>query len=780
MQISVRSSVFSKGFRVGYSCFVLKEHPIAGALFISCTKTFTCANIRQYMPKEKRQNLLQRKYEMNKKFKATLQLLGVLILTAAFCVLGYMNANNIKLGLDLNGGVSITYQTVDENPTAEQMSDTVYKLQMKAQSYSDEAQVYKEGDNRINIDIPGATDANAILEELGEPGTLEFADENGNVLLTGDDVKTASAGMTNQNNNKEYVIELVFNEAGAKKFEEATKNNVGKRIYIIYNNEVISSPNVKEAISGGQASISPIESYDEANKIASTIRIGALPVKLTELRSNVIGATLGVEAIASSLKAAAIGIALVILFMLLVYRLPGLASSIALVLYVGLEMVLLQAFEVTLTLPGIAGVILSIGMAVDANVIIFTRIKEELGQGNSVEKSIKAGFEKALSAILDGNITTLIAAAVLYLRGSGTVKSFASTLAIGIVVSLITALFVTRALLYAFLSMGAENPALYGIKKDTKIINFIKFRKIAYLASAVVIVAGFAMLGMNKKNTGYIFNYDLDFKGGSSTTITFDKDLSMEEVDQQVIPLFREATGGDASAQAAKVAGTNEVIIKTRTMSTEERAKLYNSIQEKFSISEDKIVTENISGAVSKEMKTDAVWALAIAIFCMLIYIWVRFRDIKFASSSVLALAHDVLVTVTFYAAFRWAVGSNFIACILTIVGYSINATIVVFDRIRENIQNGDVKKKGLDFAVNEAISNTLTRSINTSITTFITVFCLFLFGVSSIRDFSMPLMVGIVSGAWSSVCIAGPLWYDFVNMSKKRKEKLSAEKGKK
>ena len=717
---------------------------------------------------------------MNKKFKATLQLLGVLILTAAFCVLGYMNANNIKLGLDLNGGVSITYQTVDENPTAEQMSDTVYKLQMKAQSYSDEAQVYKEGDNRINIDIPGATDANAILEELGEPGTLEFADENGNVLLTGDDVKTASAGMTNQNNNKEYVIELVFNEAGAKKFEEATKNNVGKRIYIIYNNEVISSPNVKEAISGGQASISPIESYDEANKIASTIRIGALPVKLTELRSNVIGATLGVEAIASSLKAAAIGIALVILFMLLVYRLPGLASSIALVLYVGLEMVLLQAFEVTLTLPGIAGVILSIGMAVDANVIIFTRIKEELGQGNSVEKAIKAGFEKALSAILDGNITTLIAAAVLYLRGSGTVKSFASTLAIGIVVSLITALFVTRALLNAFFAMGAENPALYGIKKDTKIIDFIKFRKIAYLVSAVVIVAGFAMLGMNKKNTGYIFNYDLDFKGGSSTTITFDKDLSMEEVDQQVIPLFREATGGDASAQAAKVAGTNEVIIKTRTMSTEERAKLYNSIQEKFSISEDKIVTENISGAVSKEMKTDAVWALAIAIFCMLIYIWVRFRDIKFASSSVLALAHDVLVTVTFYAAFRWAVGSNFIACILTIVGYSINATIVVFDRIRENIQKGEVKKKGLEFAVNEAISNTLTRSINTSITTFITVFCLFLFGVSSIRDFSMPLMVGIVSGAWSSVCIAGPLWYDFVSLSKKNKEKAQAVKSKK
>ena len=708
---------------------------------------------------------------MNKKSKAILKLIVVLVLTGAFCVLGYLNAKNIKLGLDLNGGVSITYQTVDENPTKEQMSDTVYKLQLKAQGYSDEAQVYQEGKNRINIDIPGATDANAILEELGEPGTLEFADENGNVLLTGDDVKTATAGMTNENNKKEYVIELNFTEAGAKKFAEATKNNVGKRIFIIYNNDVISSPNVKEAINGGQASISPIESYEEANNIASTIRIGALPVKLTELRSNVIGATLGVEAISTSLKAAAIGIALVILFMLFVYRLPGLASSIALVLYVGLEIVLLQAFEVTLTLPGIAGVILSIGMAVDANVIIFTRIKEELGNGKATDKAIKAGFEKALSAILDGNITTLIAAAVLYLRGTGTVRSFATTLAIGIVVSLITALFVTRALLNAFYEFGAENPKLYGVKKETKIINFIRFRKVAYSLSALVIVFGFVMLFMNKKNTGYVFNYDLDFRGGSSTTITFDKDMSMAEIDEKVIPLFREATGGNASAQAAKVAGTNEVIVKTRTMTTEERTKLYNSIQDKFSIKEDKIVTENISGAVSREMKVDAVWALAIAIFCMLIYIWVRFRDIKFASASVLALAHDVLVTVTFYAALRWAVGSNFIACILTIVGYSINATIVVFDRIREIIRNGDVKKKGLDYAVNEAISNTLTRSINTSLTTFITVFCLYLFGVSSIRDFSMPLMVGIISGAWSSVCIAGPLWYDFVQFSKKRKK---------
>ena len=515
---------------------------------------------------------------MNKKSNAVLRLIGILLLTIAFCVLGYLNAKNIKLGLDLNGGVSITYQTVEENPTAEQMSDTVYKLQMKAQSYSTEAQVYQEGKNRINIDIPGATDANEILAELGEPGTLQFADEDGNVLLTGDDVKTATAGMTNQNNNREYVIELHFTEAGATKFAEATKNNVGKRIFIIYNNEVISSPNVKEAITGGQASISPIESYEQAQKIASTIRIGALPVSLTELRSNVIGATLGAEAISTSLKAAAIGIALVMLFMLCVYRIPGLAASLALFMYVGLEMVLMQAFEVTLTLPGIAGIILSIGMAVDANVIIFTRIKEEIGAGNSVEKAIKAGFEKALSAILDGNITTLIAAAVLYIRGSGTVKGFATTLAIGIIISLITALFVTRALLTTFFALGATNPNLYGIKKETKVINFIGFRKIAYSISSLVIIVGFVFLFMNKQHTEDLFNYDLDFRGGSSTTITFDKDLSMKEVDSEVIPLFTAATGGNASTQAAKVAGTNEVIIKTRTMTTEESSKQYDSL----------------------------------------------------------------------------------------------------------------------------------------------------------------------------------------------------------
>lgn len=707
---------------------------------------------------------------MNQKAKGALGLLAMLLVIAALTVLGVLGAKQIKLGLDLNGGVSITYQAVEENPTAEQMADTQYKLQLKAQGYSTEAEVYQEGSNRINIDIPGATDANEILEELGEPGTLQFTDEAGTVLLTGDDVKNATAGMMDENGQKKYLVELQFTESGAEKFAEITRENVGKQVYIVYNGEVVSAPTVRDEITGGEASITDIPDYEQAERLASTIRIGALPLQLTELRSNVVGAKLGQEAISTSLQAGAIGFLLVVLFMCIVYRLPGFAASLALVLYVGLELVLLQAFEITLTLPGIAGIILSVGMAVDANVIIFTRIKEEIGAGSSVDRAIKAGYSKALSAIIDGNVTTLIAAAVLYLKGSGTVKGFAATLAIGIVISLITALFVTRGLMWCFYQLGADAPKLYGSIREVKVRNFIGMRRISYAISVILIVIGFVFLGVNQAGTGSILNYGLDFKGGSSTNVTFNEDLSLDRIDAEVVPLF-EAVTNDVSTQTQKVAGTNEVIIKTRTLTTEERDAIYTSLVEQFGVDETKITTENISAAVSSEMKSDAVVALLIAIVCMLLYIWLRFQDVKFASSSVLALCHDVLVTLAFYAAFRWAVGSTFIACILTIVGYSINATIVIFDRVREALKTQGGRK---DYAqlVNEAVSQTFTRSINTSLTTFVMVLVLYIMGVSSVREFALPLMVGIVCGAYSSVCVAGPLWYDLTQLAQKRRKK--------
>ena len=724
----------------------------------------------------------------NNKGKGILCLLGLLIVIGIFGYFGYdtlqksklitdengitSQEGGIKLGLDLAGGVSITYQAKDPNPSAEDMSDTRYKLQQRVQNYSSEAEVYQEGDNRINIDIPGVSDANKVLEELGKPGSLVFLDENWQVVLEGTDVASAKPmSYKNQNTGElTYEVILTFTDEGSKKFAEVTAANVGKHIAIIYDGVIYSNPVVQQEITGGQASITGMTSYEEADQLAATIRIGSLSLELEELRSNVVGAKLGQEAIYTSLKAAAIGFAIVCVFMIVIYLIPGLAASMALCLYVALILILLAAFEVTLTLPGIAGIILSIGMAVDANVIIFTRIKEEIGLGKTVKSAIKTGFSKAMSAIIDGNVTTLIAAAVLYWRGSGTVKGFATTLAIGIVLSMFTALFVTRFALNTLYELGFTDQKFYGIRKEKKPINFLGKKNICFVLSVVVIAAGIVGMVMNKSSIGGAFNYALDFKGGTSTNVTFNEDMSLERISSEVVPIVESITNS-ADTQTQKVAGTNEVIIKTRTLSVEERQALDAALVENFGVDETKIVAESISGAISAEMKRDAVVATAIATVFMLLYIWVRFKDIRFAASAVVALLHDVLVVVACYALAKWSMGSTAIACLLTIVGYSINATIVIFDRIRENIRlemgEGGRSKKSMADIVNLSITQTFTRSINTSLTTFVMVLVLFIFGVSSIREFALPLMAGIICGTYSSVCLTGALWYV---MSQKKK----------
>ena len=723
------------------------------------------------------------------KGKGLLGLLGLLVVLGIFGFFGYdtlqksklvtdengVTSQNggIKLGLDLAGGVSITYQAKEENPSAEDMSDTQYKLQQRVQNYSSEAEVYQEGGNRINVDIPGVTDANKILEELGKPGSLQFYDENWNVVLEGTDVASAKAVIykDQQTGNNNYEVALTFTDEGTKKFADVTAANVGKKIAIVYDNVMYSNPTVQQAITGGQASISGMTSYEEAENLASTIRIGSLSLELEELRSNVVGAKLGQEAITTSLKAGAIGFGIVCVFMIVVYLIPGLAASLALCLYVALMLILLAAFEVTLTLPGIAGIILSIGMAVDANVII-SRIKEEIGLGKTVHSAIKTGFAKALSAIVDGNVTTLIAAAVLYWRGSGTVKGFATTLALGIVLSMFTALFVTKFTLNTLYNLGFQDQKFYGIRKEKKALNFLGKRNICFIISAVMILAGVAGMVMNKSSIGNAFNYSLDFQGGTSTSVTFNEDMSLERISSEVVPVVESITNS-ADTQTQKVAGTNEVIIKTRTLSVEERQALDEALVENFGVDESKITAESISGAVSAEMKRDAVMATAIATVFMLLYIWVRFKDIRFAASAVLALVHDVLVVVACYALAKWSVGSTAIACLLTIVGYSINATIVIFDRIRENIKLMGPKASTADI-VNTSITQTFTRSINTSLTTFVMVFVLFIMGVSSIREFALPLMAGIICGTYSSVCLTGAMWYV---MTTKKQKKDAVEK---
>lgn len=672
------------------------------------------------------------------------------------------SAANIKQGLDLAGGVSITYQVVgDEAPSSEDMADTIYKLQQRVDNYSTEAQVYQEGSDRINIEIPGVTDANAILEELGKPGSLTFLDKDGKEVLSGTDVADAQAAyQTNSMNNQEPVVSLTMTADGTKKFADATKAAYPNHdvIYIVYDNQVISAPSVQAEITDGKAVINGMSSFEEAENLASTIRIGGLKLELEELRSNVVGAQLGSAAVRTSLIAGAIGLAIVIVFMIAVYWIPGVASSIALCIYTVLVVLLLNGFDVTLTLSGIAGIILSIGMAVDANVIIFARIREEIATGKTVKSAIQIGFKKALSAIIDGNVTTLIAAVVLYFMGTGTVKGFAQTLALGIIVSLFTALVVTKLILNAFYAMGIRNEKFYGRAKETKVIDFLGKKKIFFILSAVVIIAGFVTMGVHKGNGGDALNYSLEFKGGTSTSVEFNEDMSIEELDEKVVPIIEEISK-DANVQTQKVQGSKQVIFKSATLDVSQREELNSRLEEEFGVDPEKITAETISSTISSEMRTGAVSAVVVSTVLMLLYVWFRFKDVRFGASSVAALVHDVLVVLAFYAAARVSVGNTFIACMLTIVGYSINATIVIFDRIREELP---LMKRNDDLAevVNKCITQTLTRSIYTSLTTFIMVFVLFIMGVSSIREFAAPLMAGIICGGYSSVCITGALWY--------------------
>jgi SecD/SecF fusion protein len=669
---------------------------------------------------------------------------------------------SIPLGLDLSGGVSITYQVVDENPSAEDMSDTIYKLQKRVDSYSTEASVYQVGDDRITVEIPGVQDANEILEDLGNPGSLEFQMPDGMVFMTGDMVEDAQgATATDRYGNKQYIVSLKLTDEGAKIFGEVTSENIGKNLPIVYDGETISYPQVQSAITGGEAQITGMSSFEEADNLATQIRIGSLSLQLSELESSVVGAQLGSQAISSSLKAGAIGLAIVMVFMIIMYAVPGIAASLALAIYTTLVIATLYLFEITLTLPGIAGIILGIGMAVDANVIVFARIREEIATGKSVQTSMKIGFQKAMSAILDGNITTLIAAVVLMALGSGTVKGFAYTLMIGIILSLFTAMVVTRYILYSLYALGLKDEKLYGRAKERKSIDFIGKKAVFFTISGIIIAAGLISMGVHSATEGKALNYGLDFMGGTSTTADFGKDMSIEDIEKDIVPYVEKVTG-DSDVQATKVEGTTQVTIKTRTLSLDERQELEDTLAENCDVDASTITSQSISSTISGEMRSDALKAVIVSCIFMLLYIWFRFKDIRFAASAILALVHDVLVVITVYALVRISVGSTFIACVLTIVGYSINDTIVIFDRIRENLalKTGKQNAEELREVANKSLTQTLSRSINTSITTFIMVVMLYILGVASIRDFSLPLMAGLVCGAYSSICIATELWY--------------------
>ena len=735
------------------------------------------------------------RYNLKKKIIYSIIILALLFGMSYVAIFGmkdgYGSIGQIKQGLDLAGGVSITYEIQEDNPSDQDVSDTIYKLQQRVTNYSTEAEVYKEGGNRITVEIPDVTDANAILEELGQPGTLMFLDSDGYTkfsngeectpLLTGSDVKNAVAGAdTSQSSTSKYVVSLEFNDEGKQKFADATSANVGKIIYIVYDGKVVSAPRVNEAITGGSAQIDGMSSYDEANTLASYVRIGAMPLELKEMRSQVVGAKLGETAIQTSLLAGAIGLAILCLFMIIAYRVPGVAACLALVIYVALDIFILSVYEITLTLSGIAGIVLSIGMAVDANVVIFSRIREEIGAGKSVDAAIEQGFKKAMSAVVDGNVTTIIAALVLYLRGSGSVKGFAVTLGIGVVLSMFTALVISKTIVRLLYNFGCKSEKLYGSVRHKKIFDFVSMRKATFAIPGVILAICIIVMIVFTANGKGALNYSLDFAGGTSTTVTFAEEMSLADIDANVIPVIREAAGV-ANVQQQKVTDSTQVVFKTDELSLAQREALNTALENKFGVADSDIDSQSISSTVSSEMKQDAVIATVLAIICILIYVWFRFKDISFAGSTVLALVHDVAIVFAFYVFSRLSVGGTFIACMLTIVGYSVNSTIVIFDRVRDTINSAADKSK-LDYkqVVNESITNILTRSINTSLTTFIMLAVLYIFGVATIREFALPLMVGIIAGAFSSVFLTGNMWLIFRAAKEKHQAKSAAREAEK
>lgn len=409
------------------------------------------------------------------RFQGKIRLFIMLLIAVGLSVIAYrgigenqrFSVHQIEQGLDLSGGVDIVYEADKETVTEQEMAAAISLLQGRLDWNGwTEAEVAREGEKRIRVQIPGVENAEDAIRKIGQTGQLSFVNGEGEVLLTGDMVATAEkqVGAVDAHSASMPYVALEFNEEGTKRFAEATQANLNKIIYIVMDDEVISAPVVQSAITDGHAMITGQFGGEEAEELASLIRAGSLPFDLNVIQMKNVGARLGADALSKGVLAGFVGIALVLVFMVCKYKLLGFAADWALIIYIGLELMILSLFHITLTLPGITGLVLSVGMAVDANIVIFERIKEELVIGNSLRVSIKNGFKRATPAILDGNVTTLIAAVILFFLGSGTIKGFATTLMIGILISMFTALFVTRVLVNGMMQAGIHNPKYYGLR----------------------------------------------------------------------------------------------------------------------------------------------------------------------------------------------------------------------------------------------------------------------------------------------------------------------------
>lgn len=664
----------------------------------------------------------------------------------------------IVKGLDLQGGTSVLLEVQAQNLDAEGLDRVRSLINLRVDSTGAvDPTITTEGTNRIRVDIPGKYESAGIVEQLSKTGVLTFKDSTGKVVLEGKDIKRASAAYDELGR---VVVSLEMQESGVQKFADATAANVGKQISINMDDEMLSNPMVNEPIKDGKASITGQSTEEEAKLLASMINNGALPYPVKTLSVQEVGATLGSSVLGNVKVAGILGILAIFLVMLWFYRIPGIMASLALgVFCLGLVYVT-AGLKISMSLAGIAGFLLSIGMAVDANVLIFERTKEELALGIDFKKAIQEGFRHAMSSILDSNITTLISGFILYYFGAGSVRGFALNLVIGVLLSMFTAIVVTRVLMSLAYQAGLLNTkAAFGYKekKKTFIFPFYKKRNIFFIGSILIIGVGLLVGVVRGPNVG------IDFVGGTQVTLNFPGGFNKAEVDT-ILKQY------DAGIVTVVVDGT-KLQARSQNLDTVEFNKAIDELDAKYNGGPGFVDSINeIGAAIGSEQTTKSIIASILSILAILAYIAIRF-NFTLGVGAIVALFHDVMFTLSMYFLFQIPINSALIAAILTIIGYSINDTVVIFDRIRENlVQKGS---KRLEEVTDASISQTMVRTINTSLTVVIILVLVYFF-VPQIRDFTFPLLLGSISGVYSSIFIASPI---FVMLEKRLGRDKSSSK---
>lgn len=683
----------------------------------------------------------------------------LVILAAAAVFYGPLfGALGENLGLDLKGGVSVVLEakgTADNPVTREKMIQLQEVMRNRVDEMGvTEPVIQPQGENRLIVELPGVKNTEEAVDLLDETAMLEFKDPAGNTVLTGADLKDAKAVFDSQRNLP--VVTLEFTPEGAQAFGRATSQNVGRQIAIYLDEKLLSSPVVNEPILQGNAEISGgFSNMDEAANLAALLRGGALPLDVEIIEKHTVGPELGQDSLDKSLIAIAVGLLAIAIYMILLYRVSGVVAVLSLVVYSLIVCAVMVLLNATITLPGIAGLLLSVGMAVDANIIIYERFKDELKTGKTLRAAVDSGFGRAFWTIVDANVTTLIAAGVLYYFGSGPIRGFAVTLSIGIITSMFTAITLTRYILRSVVRVDAlKHNWLYGVREKAKElkINFVRNRRIWYVVSLLIIIPGIISLGVQQLNFG------IDFTGGNIIKVQAQEPLESQEMRDFL-------AGQGLSKFSVRQAEDNQLILRTEELNEQENADLVAAMQEHFP-GLTLLGNDKVGAVIGRELTSKALYALAIAAVLMVIYISIRF-EFWFGLAAIIALLHDVLITLGVFSVFRFEVDSTFVAAVLTLIGYSINDTIVLFDRIRENLKKR--QRQSLTEIINTSINATLGRSISTSLTVIFTLVSLLVLGGETTRMFALAMLIGTVSGTYSSIFIASPLWLEMANWRERR-----------